>query len=453
MRTWKRLADATMLLGALAAVLTPLAGRAQNADEYVLILLDRSASMGDAAVTGAATPAFWDNAIAAAQSWVHQDKTPVKGEARPARGYAVWTFFDDTCSKCPGSRCGCPNTQKNVKQIWPALAAAGKGLPSDECTPANGGTLETTSGTCVFAASNAGDKMYDLLKNKILAALAKTRPSPHANTPLAESLCLAVEKLQVVARDKPKMIVLETDGGESSSVSACSGFGSVALAGDAFDKKEGWGLTANSWQDTFLRRLIRIGRFPPRPDDPRANDAQERAAVKFGRGILLPGERLPSTLRLRTDLHYAICDPAAPSSSPCTEPDRSADPPFRELFAKTGPSRPSVHPGEMSFFKALTKALPGSTLREFVRAPAGSLGTKHKIAGDVDDSGCVDDTDLYFMTSKEVWFSRAVAPAIDAVRADLNRDGWVNQKDASILLSTWGKGCGKSAGKKPALPE
>lgn len=52
-----------------------------------------------------------------------------------------------------------------------------------------------------------------------------------------------------------------------------------------------------------------------------------------------------------------------------------------------------------------------------------------------------------------MWFARAVAPAKDAIRADLNHDGWGNQKDASILLSTWGKGCGKSAGKKPAMPE
>jgi hypothetical protein len=88
-----------------------------------------------------------------------------------------------------------------------------------------------------------------------------------------------------------------------------------------------------------------------------------------------------------------------------------------------------------------------------VRVPASSLGVKHKIAGDVDDNGCVDDTDLYFLTNQAVWLSRAIPPAVDAVRADLNRDGWVNQKDAAILLSTWGKGCGKKAGKKPPLPE
>jgi hypothetical protein len=449
-RTLKQ--NASILLVALAAGLAPAPARAQNADEYVLILLDRSASMGDAAVSGAASPAFWDNAIAAAQSQVHRDQTTLKGDARPARAYAVWTFLDDTCSRCPRNVCDCANTQKNVKQIWPPMSAEGKGAPS-ECTAASGGALEPTSGMCVFASGKAGDKMYELLKHKILPALGKQRPSPQANTPLAESLCLAVEKLQAVAQDRPKTIILETDAGESSSTSACSGFGSVALAGDNFAKKEGWGLTAGSWQDMFLRRTIRIGRFPPRADDPAKSDAQARAAVRFGRGILLPGEKLPSTLHLRTDLHYAICDPATPTSSPCTEPDRSADPPFRELYAKTGPSRPSVHPGEMSFFKALTKGLANSALREFARVPAASLGVKHKIAGDVDDSGCVDDTDLYFVTNKEVWLSRAVPPAADAVRADLNRDGWVNQKDATILLATWGKGCKPSPGKKPPLPE
>ena len=452
MRSWKTLADASMLMTALAAASSPSPARAQNADEYVLILLDRSASMGDAAVSGAASPSFWDNAIGAAQNQVHHDKSALKGDARPTRAYAVWTFFDDTCSRCPSNVCGCANTQKNIKQIWPPLDARGKAVPS-ECKTANGGALETTSAMCVFASGKAGDKMYEVLKHKVLPALGKLRPSPQANTPLAESLCLAVEKLQAIAHYKPKTIILETDGGESSSTNACSGFGSVALAGDSFAKKEGWGLTKGSWQDMFLRRIIRIGRFPPRIDDPAKNDAQERAAVRFGRGILLPGEKLPSTLHLRTDLHYAVCDPASPSSSPCSEPDRSADPPWRELYAKTGPSRPSVHPGEMSFFKALTKGLANSTLREFVRVPASSLGTKHKIAGDVDDNGCVDDTDLYFMTSKQVWLSRAIPPAVDAVRADLNHDGWVNQRDAGILLSTWGRGCGKKASKKPPLPE
>lgn len=41
-----------------------------------------------------------------------------------------------------------------------------------------------------------------------------------------------------------------------------------------------------------------------------------------------------------------------------------------------------------------------------------------------------------------------------ALQADLNRDGWINQKDATLVLSTWGRGCPKgSVGRKPALPE
>jgi hypothetical protein len=420
----------------------PGSAQAQAADEYVLILLDRSTSMGDSAVAGAPSPTFWDNAIAAAQNWVQQDKQTKRGDTRPARAYAVWSFLDDTCSKCPSKVCGCPNTQKNVKQIWP--------LEAGDCSA--GGSFETTSSMCVLAGSEAGDKLYDVLKNKVLAGLAKQKPGTHSNTPLAESLCLAVEKLHVAARDKPKLLLLETDGGDSSSTSACSGYGSVPLPGDAFHKKnEGWGLTIGSWQESFLRRTIRMGRFLPRPDDPNANAAQERAAIKFGRGVLLPAERLPATLKLRVDLHYAICDPANPSSAPCGEADRLADAPARELSATTGPPRPSIHPGELSFFRALTQSLTDSSLREFVRVPAGSLGVKHKIAGDVNDSGCVDDADLALLTGKDVWFQRATSP--EAVHADLNRDGWVNQRDAVVLLGTWGKGCGKSATKKPPLPE
>lgn len=435
------------VLLAVTSLASPRLARAQNADEYVLILLDRSASMGDPAVNGAATPTFWDNALAAAQQRVLQDKLSRKGDQRPTRAYAVWTFFDDTCSNCPGNKCGCPNTQSNVRQVWPVQAA--------DCSSEKGGGFESATEMCVVGPDQTGDRMYDHIKNRVLPGLGKDRPSPHANTPLADSLCYAVEKLQLAARDKPKTIILETDGGESSSKSACAGFGSVALAGDAFARKnEGWGLTLGSWQENFLRRTIRIGRFPPRPDDANANAAQERAAVKFVRGVLLPGERLPSTLQVRADLHYAVCDPATPSAAPCADVDRMADPPARELSAKTGPKRASIHPGELSFFKALAQGLPNSDVREFVRVPAGSLGVKHKIAGDVDDNGCVDDADLQLLTAKDVWFARALPPHQQAVQADLNRDGWINQKDATVLLSTWGKGCPKgSVGKKPALPE
>jgi hypothetical protein len=336
MRTHQHIVAAWIPLAALAAALgMPDRAVAQTADEYVLILLDRSASMGDAAVTGAVTPTFWDNALAAAQSRVHQDKLTLKGDARPTRAYAVWTFFDDTCSSCPSKVCGCPNTQKNVKQLWPQAVA--------DCGTGEGGGYESATDMCVFASGGAGDKMYDQLKNKVLPGLSKQRPGSHGNTPLADSLCYAVERLQRAAHDKPKIIELETDGGETSSSSPCAGFGSVALPDDSFDhKRDGWGLTSGSWQENFLRRTIRIGRFMPRPDDPTANASQEKAAVKFARGVLLPGERLLSTLSFRTDLHYAICDPASPSSTPCADTDRSADIPARELFAKTGPKRPSI---------------------------------------------------------------------------------------------------------------
>jgi len=434
------------LLAAAVALGPSNLAHAQGADEYVLILLDRSASMGDPAVTGASTPTFWDNAIAAAQNRVQQAKVTWKGEARPTRAYAVWTFLDDTCSKCSPEVCRCPSTQKNIKQIWPTRAS--------DCGGDKGGGYETKTAMCLFDAGKSGDKMYDLLKNKVLGDLAKLRASPHGNTPLAESLCLAIERLYLAPHDKQMILLAETDGGDNSSTTACSGFGSAALSGGVFKKKnEGWGLTRESWQEHFLRRIVRIGRFPPRPNNATANAAQEAAAMKFSRGVLLSGERLPTWLRLQVDLHYAICDPAAPSGAPCGDVDRLADSPPRELAAKTGPKRPSIHAGELTFFKAMSGALPASDVREFVRPQSASLGSKHKIAGDVDDSGCVDEADLQAMTAKELWFARALPPAESALRADLNRDGWVNRKDAAILLSTWGKGCGKSATKRPPMPE
>jgi hypothetical protein len=163
MLTSKRSVAVWVLLLSLGAALWPRSGHA--ADEYVLILLDRSTSMSDAAVSGASSPAFWDNAVAAAQNWLQHDKLSKPGSSRPARAYAVWTFLDDQCSKCPSKMCACANTQKNIKQLWPAQA-------SDCAGP--GGSFEAASKMCVLAGDETGDRAYDLLKNKVLGGLAKS---------------------------------------------------------------------------------------------------------------------------------------------------------------------------------------------------------------------------------------------------------------------------------------
>jgi hypothetical protein len=78
-------------------------------------------------------------------------------------------------------------------------------------------------------------------------------------------------------------------------------------------------------------------------------------------------------------------------------------------------------------------------------------GTYHKLAGDVDDSNCVDRADYSIMTQKDVWRQRALPPNQIGMRADLNKDGWTNEADRTILLANWGKGCINNPGPKPVV--
>jgi hypothetical protein len=81
--------------------------------------------------------------------------------------------------------------------------------------------------------------------------------------------------------------------------------------------------------------------------------------------------------------------------------------------------------------------------------PQVTYGVNHRLAGDVDDGGCVDRADYSIVHQSDVWMQRAVRPCEICQRADLNRDGWVNQKDADIVIANWGHGCINNPGPAP----
>jgi hypothetical protein len=110
---------------------------------------------------------------------------------------------------------------------------------------------------------------------------------------------------------------------------------------------------------------------------------------------------------------------------------------FRQMASSSFPTKGKR--ASRAFFQAIT-LLPGQT-----------YGTYHKLAGDVDDSNCVDRADYSIMTQKDVWYTRALPPNQIGMRADLNKDGWVNEADRTILLANWGKGCINNPGPKPKI--
>jgi hypothetical protein len=134
---------------------------------------------------------------------------------------------------------------------------------------------------------------------------------------------------------------------------------------------------------------------------------------------------------------------AATATAAATTSTITVDIPAAELALFNqiaSPKFPSKGNGaSRSLFQAIT-LLPGQT-----------YGTDHKLAGDVDDSNCVDRADYNIVTQKDVWTQRAVRPCEICQRADLNRDGWVNELDRAIVLANWGKGCINNPGPKPIV--
>ena len=99
---------------------------------------------------------------------------------------------------------------------------------------------------------------------------------------------------------------------------------------------------------------------------------------------------------------------------------------------------------EIELFRARPgSSTPRSAYKEIVTISGQPTvyGVDHKVAGDLDDSGCSDIADYRIITQRDVWLKRAVRPLEIAIRADLNRDGWVDQLDLNVLLANWGRGC------------
>ena len=487
------------LAGGLAAAAYAKPARAQAADEYVMIVLDQTGSMNQSGIDlGDGTPhgSIFDNAVSAAQSWIQTDA----GSAGTRRAYSIWTFKDDNC---------CGGKQAGLLQVWPKVT-------STDCAAATGGAFEAATGYCLFAAGGSltpygalsttldtirplqpsagggtiGGDTESLLS---LITIPATVPKGGAefdpafglgpNTPLASSLCDAVERLQLVTATKNRTIILETDGGENFSTGGCSGAVGAGLATgvNTFPKSQpDWGLTpVASWQVSDMRRLTRLISFPPVTGGIAANGPNDLNAIAKG-PITTPPDDVPAATKWRIDVHFSLCSPTFPALLPCVTTAAAAA--FAPAaLAVTGPSRPlegvstqpmvvapvataslaaaaapvltpSIAPGELSFFTALGHVTPQSSFRAIVRDPTVKFGTTHRLAGDVDDSGCVDNADFKIVTQKDVYFQRAVQPNQLAIRADLNADGWVNRQDAQIVLNNWARGCINGVGPKPKIP-
>jgi hypothetical protein len=465
------------LLSALAA--TSLA-KSAHADEYVIILLDQTGSMcADKAtcpkVIDGTDPNWtslppWINAVEDAKAWVNDDWA---NGGTTQRYYAIWTFKNTQ-----------DGTQTSAKLLWPTTAF------SDTCTSIT--TINAESSFCKVAKTQAA---YAKVQSVLETIKDKAGEVPQATwmTPLADSICRGLSEVWPSSSSQNRTIILESDGGENFSdkiTTKC--FGPAATNtninawSDLTSKKStsDWGITpVGAWQANVLRRATRLGKVG-QVDPP--FDAAEAAAVAAG--PLGGSDDMNPYLAMKVSVHYTVCKPTdsdpvcvlkstATATSTATstlttnamlmmktglQSDGQAGSPavaHMALMASSASTASSVNTAtqtttsidvaELGFFRALGGSTPRSKLREVVRDSSVVYGVPHKLAGDVDDSGCTDRADYNIITQGDVWMHRAVRPCEICQRADLNRDGWVNELDRSIVLANWGKGCINNPGPKP----
>jgi hypothetical protein len=381
---------------------------------------------------------------------------------------------------------GYAQVMETLNSLRKAPQAAGTGFGGDPyglLSPINMGTV-TAKGGAAYDTTLYGDG---------------------PNTPLATSLCQAVDNLKKASGTQYLTLTLETDGNENFSsyeaLHACAGVADTSGITSFNKAVADWGQVAGSWQNNVMRRIVRLVSVPPLASNTASqNDVLETSAINLTHGTtwgskIVPStdatlkEDVPSQSAWRVDVHYSICDTAyVGSPSPCTPVTSLAvAAPMAAMHALLSSEQPVLYPApavkaaktttaaattlaaaattatastrtqsisasELGFFSALGKVNSRSSFRTFVRDPVTSP-TRHipKIPGDVDDSGCTDGADFRIVTQKDVYYQKAVQPNQLAIRADMDGDQWVTKADALIVLANWGKGCINPVGPKPVL--
>jgi hypothetical protein len=401
------LAGAGAVLGAVAT--------AHAADEYHMVLLDRTGSMSttDAADIGGATISRWQRGTTLAKGWV--DQTAGVNPLSVARAYSIWTFSTYE-----------PNGL--MAKQWPKVAT--------DCTGAGLTAVNDPQGTLAWCELPKNKASYSKVGAK-LTELA-TSLMPDGDTPLSDALCGAIGTVYNGTANKQRTIILESDGEENSSLAECSGNPSDSNY-TAWDKsKPDWnmtdstlnymdtGLIKGAWEALVVRKLTRF----------------EARADMWKPGALALADAVPPAINWLVDFHYRWCvpDPNNACSAAATAFLPLALGPVMLDAAPAPVPLPQVAK-DFNFFRAMGTSNPKSKFRPVVTITGSQYGLNHAVPGDVDDGGCTDQADLNIMMQGDVWHKAAVPPRQIAMRADLDRNGFVNEADRSILLSFWATGC------------
>jgi len=457
-------------------------------DEYSLILFDRTGSMSEMT---SPTSSRWMDAMDAAKNLVSSDRTDTAANGTP-RAYSIWDF-----------RVLGPQT--TAEQVWPMAATDCPTGSTFVALPVAG---SGTNNYCRFDGTSLAP--YNSLISRLEAYKTDPDRVPDGNrfgrTSLAHSLCRSLDQLSrtIAGGGSKQTITLESDGLENESpptspTSVCGNYldastntNFVGNNSFTFNKAvDDWDLSgrggasgtnqlpAGSWEARIVRRGLRLNNIDP------------GSAVT---NLVIPPNTTASTnLAWRIDVHYRICPsgaspcqgdslvtasttaPLASSASSVATTDALDTPRSSAsdtklasagVFGATGTRTASTPTTSLplsgvNYFRNLASpnfpSRNGGASRAKFRAITYTegqvFGRNHAIPGDVDDSGCTDRADLSIVMQKDVYYQRAVRPCEICERADLNRDGWVNEADRAIVINNWGAHTTQPCrpGPRPAL--
>jgi hypothetical protein len=299
-----------------------------------------------------------------------------------------------------------------------------------------------------------------------------------ASTPLAEVACDAIDMLR--AETLPlRYLRVETDGLENASTDGhkCKGPHSTPIyqatpgelvhltysdAGNTIVATAN-NLTVPTWESNMLAMAVsgllasppaptgfytatqQQAYLPPSPNHPviAQIDLFDDYVPPGAGGTLLRVISAPtSTVAAGGDGASMAAAPLALMSSVATS---------ATLAAAASASNPNDPYAE---FLAGLAAVTGGRMVRYREDGGGGSGTPtnpHAIPGDVNDSACVDGTDLSLLTGVFGQHVNEANPA--SYQADLTYDGVVDVRDYKAMLANWGAGCATPPAAGPMPPQ
>ncbi|MBN2197176.1 MAG: hypothetical protein JW751_30505 [Polyangiaceae bacterium] len=430
------------LIASVAATTTMTAEAAPpppTDQETVIIVLDQSGSMTlQGASDQAAGNTRWDDATNAAANWVEFHYGPTYDEGH---FIAIWGFADGVEGPLwpePTSGAGCPGT---LKPLYAADGSTQRGFACQMPDDDEAGSYQDLAGS---------------LRTGALHAMGPIDGAPMTN--LADGMCDALVSLKGTETSQ-NTVIIQSDGDENWSVDFCSGRPSTVPADFAldFDNDYDWGFSEDgastpedgTWEGKALRAAARWNGTQPItttvPPEYLSTDGVDQGAVFSG------------DFHWKVDLHYrtysyetatlASVALARLAPAPVIEGGQNIGIPMAAFYSTAAATSTitynSIPDAELAFFNILGTVSSQSVTTEYVAGDGTVYGTDHVFLADVDDSGCTDMADLNMVMQSDIWHRRAVEPNQLAIRADLNRDGWVNEIDREMILSPehWGEVC------------